>query len=204
MASYYDAQVNKTYRRAYQDTIELSKKYLDQDQTAIDMGCGTGITTIELAPLIRKTLAIDISEKMLRAARIKVQRLNLDSVDFMRTDIFDSALDNRKFNIVFAFNVLHFTADMDASLSRIRKLLWPTGLLLCAVDCLGERKTIQSSLLRFLSKLRLVPPMEFLTIEQLETRLHSQGFTVVEKKILFLNPVNCFFALKVNPIHSDR
>jgi ubiquinone/menaquinone biosynthesis C-methylase UbiE len=201
MASHYDVQVEKTYRRAYRDTVELSKKYLDQDQTALDMGCGTGITTVELAACVKKILAIDISAKMIETAVTKVQKLDLDTVDFMQTDIFDPGLDKRKFNVVFAFNVLHFTANLDAALSRIRTLLWPTGLLLCALDCLEERKTLQSSLLRLLSNIRLVPPMEFLTVRQFESRLYNQGFTIIEKKILHDKPVNCFFALKVDPIH---
>ncbi|WP_158084089.1 class I SAM-dependent DNA methyltransferase [Marispirochaeta aestuarii] len=204
MASHYDVQVDKIYRRAYRDTVELSKKYLDQNQTALDMGCGTGITTVELAPWVKKILAIDISGKMIDAARTKVQKLDRAAVDFMKTDIFDPRLDPRKFNVIFAFNVLHFTSDLDAALSRIRKLLWPAGMLLCASDCLGEQKTVQSFLLRLLSKIRLIPPMEFLTVKQFESRLQNLGFTIIEKKILHEKPVNCFFALKINPIYPEK
>ena len=86
MASHYDVQVDKIYRRAYRDTVELSKKYLDQNQTALDMGCGTGITTVELAPWVKKILAIDISGKMIDAARTKVQKLDQALLDNLGDD----------------------------------------------------------------------------------------------------------------------
>ncbi|WP_319562611.1 hypothetical protein [Marispirochaeta sp.] len=56
MAKGYDIQALKTYSKAYHDTIELSKKYLDTDQTALDLGCGTGITTLELVSFVKKIL----------------------------------------------------------------------------------------------------------------------------------------------------
>jgi len=73
MAKSYDKQVEKKYKQAYSDTIALSKKYLRSDFSVLDLACGTGLTTIELAKSVKKTDAIDISAKMIEIARLKLK-----------------------------------------------------------------------------------------------------------------------------------
>lgn len=200
MAHRYDIQALRTYSKAYRDTIKLSKKYLDADQTVLDFGCGTGITTLELVSCVKKIYAIDTSEKMIETAKSKALDLDSTKLEFSCCDIFNPALDGWKFHLVFAFNVLHLVGDLDRVMARIKELMWPTGMLICATDCLNERKTLQGLILHLLSRTGLIPSIKFLTITEFENLLRAHDFDIVEKKILHHKPVNCFFALRKRPI----
>lgn len=45
----FDGQVMAVYGDAYRRTIANTKRYLKPTDTALDIGCGTGVTTIELS-----------------------------------------------------------------------------------------------------------------------------------------------------------
>lgn len=67
LAKNYDVQVSKKYGDAYKKTIDLSRQYLNRNQTILDYACGTRITTIELSQNVKKIYAIDIADIYFRS-----------------------------------------------------------------------------------------------------------------------------------------
>ena len=70
----FDTQILTTYEEAYRKTIDYTKKYLKDSDKALDIGCGTGVTTIELAGSVAEMTAVDTAPEMLRQAREKAKR----------------------------------------------------------------------------------------------------------------------------------
>ncbi len=196
MAGTYDKQVEKEYAHVYRDIIELSKKYINSGTRALDFGCGTGITTIELAPSVDKIIAIDTSRRMIEEAKIKSYERNIDSIDFSMTDIFDPAFSDKKYDAVFAFNILHFIKDIDSLLHRFEEMLTPSGIFISVTDCLGEKTSLKSFILSLLSKPGIIPFMKFYTMKELEETIQKNGFDIIEKKNLFTFPPNFFIVSK--------
>lgn len=121
----YDLDSGTEYAAAYEKTVSNALKYLNGDSRVLEFACGTGLTTVEIAPHVAFVRAIDISEKMVEKARAKLEALGLSNVELSRTDLFDPCLEEGSFDAVTAFNVLLYVEDRKAVLERIRSLLKP-------------------------------------------------------------------------------
>ncbi len=196
MAKNYDSRVSKKYSRAYESTISLSRGLLRNKDTVLDYGCGTGITTIELAGRVRKIHAIDTAQSMIRVASAKKEEKGLDNIEFLIGDIFDQRLEEEYFDAVTAFNVLHFQEDIDAVVKRIYRLLKPGGLLLSATDILGEKKTTTVMLMGILSKIGILPRFRSITVAELTDHLVSNKFSIEDSHRLHNKPLNLFLSAR--------
>ena len=196
IAKSYDKQVIKKYNQAYKDTIELSKKYLNPGYSVLDFACGTGITTIEMSNFVKKIHAIDISDKMIAVARKKADDQNIHNIDFRVSDLFDQQLDNVKFDVILAFNILYLVEDIDKTIERIHKLMNPSGVFISATDCLGEKRSFLSFANMLFSKMCIFPSSQQYSLKELEKIIDRNGFELVETKILYPNPPNYFIAAK--------
>jgi ubiquinone/menaquinone biosynthesis C-methylase UbiE len=74
LASNYDLSVQKRYQATYQEMIGLSKEYLKENDLLLNVGCGTGISTIELAPYVKRIDSFDTSGKMIEIAINKARQ----------------------------------------------------------------------------------------------------------------------------------
>lgn len=99
----------------------------------LDVGCGTGGTTIALA---RETGAhctgVDISEPMITAARANAEREGL-SVDFIRADAETHPFEPGAYDLVTSRFGVMFFADPVAAFTNLRRATSPGGRLGCLV-----------------------------------------------------------------------
>jgi ubiquinone/menaquinone biosynthesis C-methylase UbiE len=196
IASRYDKMTLNKYRQAYQDTIQLSKKYIDNNAVVLDFACGTGITAIDIAPFVNKIYCLDISDKMLDLARKKAELNRVDNIEFLNCDLFAGFLNKQKFDTILAFNVLHFLNNMDAAISRINELLTPNGIFISVTDCFGEKASYINMLKLFLGKIGIVPMIQKLKTDELTTIIKEKGFAILESKTLYPDPPNYFIVSK--------
>ncbi|WP_447004983.1 methyltransferase domain-containing protein [Saccharothrix isguenensis] len=116
--------------------------------SVVDLGCGTGSLTALLAEAGYDVRGLDLSERMVAAARAKV-----DGVEFRQGDAARPPYPPGSFDVVLARHVLWALPDPAAAIERWRALLkpggrlvlvegrWHTGAGLTAADCvalLGE------------------------------------------------------------------
>jgi len=162
----------------------------------LDFACGTGITTIELAPSVQHVMAIDLSDEMIRVAKGKATLNGIDNITFKATTIENTDLENASFDVITAFNVLHGLDDVERSINRIRTLLKEGGFFLSVTDCLGEKRTIKTILYAVLSRLCLIPKVSSFSRTDLVSMITSKGFTVIEEKNLYPSPPNYYLAAR--------
>jgi SAM-dependent methyltransferase len=104
-----------------------------EDDTArvLDVGCGTGATTVALARRLGEggsCLGVDISEPMLEAARARAEREGLP-VEFIVADVEAHAFAPAGFDaVVSRFGVMFF-ADPAAAFANLRQATRPGGRL---------------------------------------------------------------------------
>jgi 2-polyprenyl-3-methyl-5-hydroxy-6-metoxy-1,4-benzoquinol methylase len=61
------------------------------------------------------------------------------NVDFAQTNLFDERYTKESFDVILAFNILHFLEDHRQALQRITELLKPGGLCISLTPCLREK-----------------------------------------------------------------
>lgn len=100
--------------------------------TVLDLGCGTGNATSELAALGLEVEGLDASEEMLAVARAKLPDVPFHSGDFETFDL------GRRFALVVSLfdslNNLLTDAAFHAMLGRVREHLDPGGLFVFDVN----------------------------------------------------------------------
>lgn len=176
-------QFDKRTKHFEQPPVEQAKKYLKKSDTVLDFGCATGTVTNEIAPCVNEIAGIDISSKMIDAAKRKADEYKIRNVDFKQTTIFDEDFRPETFDAILAFNILHFFEDTPKVLQRINALLKPEGAVIITTACLGQR-TFSNILQLFLFwpmiKMGIIPYMKFFTITEMKSALSKAGFQVIE------------------------
>lgn len=196
IASSYDLSVKKRYKATYKEMIAQSKKYLSENNLLLDVGCGTGISTSELAPFVNRIEAFDISEKMIEIASNKAKSANILNIDFQVCDIMNEKYKPGVYDVITAFNVLLFYNSNENPLDRIFQLLKPGGIFLSTTDCYAENGIMINIAVKLLSKIGVMPFIKLYSCKSLEKEIENSGFTIIDKKVLFNKPVNFFMSAK--------
>jgi 2-polyprenyl-3-methyl-5-hydroxy-6-metoxy-1,4-benzoquinol methylase len=94
-------------------------------------GCGTGLSTIELALQARgaQILAIDLSLASLGYAKRMAEKFGLADIEFAQADILNVASLGREFDFIDASGVLHHLADPWQGWRALLSLLRPGGTM---------------------------------------------------------------------------
>lgn len=105
---------------------------LRPDMAALDVGAGTGLLTLALAPRVRRVVAIDSSAGMLDVLRRKAQAADVRNVVLLQTDVATGPLPPGPYDLVASAMTLHHVADVEALFRKFYALLAPGGFLALA------------------------------------------------------------------------
>ena len=119
--------------------IESSKEFLKKDSYILDFGCGSGAITKKLSKTVKSIDAIDISSGMLEFAKKQSEKSSIANINYIQDSIFDECFKNKKYDVILAFNVLHYIEDMPSLIERINTLLKPDGVFIF-IDRMLKRK----------------------------------------------------------------
>ncbi len=158
--------------------------FLGADDTVLDFACATGRLAFDLAPHVAHVLGIDLSEGMIARAKAKLADGAPANVRFDAMDLFSGDLDGRRFTVVTAFNVFHLLDDPARYLERLRALLWPEGLLISETPCMGRKPWFVRTPIKLAGLTGWLPRVRTFTEEKLEALVASQGFEIIEAKLL--------------------
>lgn len=109
-------------------------------RSILDLGCGTGELTAELAVNGADVLGIDASADMIRLARETYPTLHFKILDALRLN-FDA-----EFDTVFSNAVFHWIPDQDRLLGCIRQALKPDGRLVCEFGAADNARQVLATL----------------------------------------------------------
>ena len=96
----------------------------------LDVGCGPGTITVDLAALVApgRVLGIDVTDAPLAEARALAERTGA-AVSFEVGDVYALAEDDDSFDVVHAHQVLQHLADPVAALREMARVCRPGGLI---------------------------------------------------------------------------
>ncbi|XP_075224343.1 juvenile hormone acid methyltransferase [Lycorma delicatula] len=124
----------------YKDNEKILQEYKNklnwvENEQILDIGCGTGNTTVDLIlPIIPKSASltgIDISKDMIKFAQktYKNDKLRFTTLDIAADNVTE-ILGNETFNKIFSFYCLHWIPDQRKAAENIWKLLKTGGMAL--------------------------------------------------------------------------
>ncbi len=162
--------------------IELSKEFLEKDNYLLDFGCGSGAITNKLAKITKSIEAIDISQGMLEFAQRQAEENSIENINYLQTSIFDERFKDESFDVILAFNVLHYIEDMPHLIERINSLLKPNGIFISSTACLKEKRSLLKYLVFVLTKLGIMPKTNFYKKNELETLIKNGNFDIMKSE----------------------
>jgi 2-polyprenyl-3-methyl-5-hydroxy-6-metoxy-1,4-benzoquinol methylase len=112
---------------AIQDAISLSTEW-----DALDLGCGTGLVTLQLAPALRSITGVDSSPGMLGRLTAKVQTSGFLNVHTELCDLTNGKLPVGKYHLITSAMTLHHIEEIVPLLQSLKSLLHPGGWIALA------------------------------------------------------------------------
>jgi ubiquinone/menaquinone biosynthesis C-methylase UbiE len=195
-ASGYDRRSLKIYERAYDLSIQKTRAILSPEHQVLEIGCGTGIIALGIAPFVESVVATDISLQMIAVAKNKAEGLAISNVDFRVGDGYSLPYDDQMFDVVLLFNVLHFVKEPAVLLGEAHRLLKSSGRLVSATDCYAEPAPLPIRLMlgmqKLLNRLGIIPFMWQYEKRDLHQLFEQCSFAVVETDVIHPAPVNYY------------
>ncbi|MBP2029507.1 ubiquinone/menaquinone biosynthesis C-methylase UbiE [Methanohalophilus levihalophilus] len=125
----YDENMKKMrdVKEETKDILELL--HIKPNYLVIEIGCGTGEFSIEIAKRCQKVFAIDISNEMIKYAHRKAKSRNVENIEFHNAGFLTYEHDGEKADAVVSQLVLHHLPDFwkIIALKRIHSMLKDGG-----------------------------------------------------------------------------
>jgi len=100
---------------------------LSHETDVLDFGCGTGLLTLALQPLVRGVTGADTSSGMLDVLREKVRAQGLANVETMLLDPKGPRAVDARFHLIVSSMALHHVADLASLFAWFHERLHPGG-----------------------------------------------------------------------------
>jgi putative AdoMet-dependent methyltransferase len=167
---------------------------LDDEDTFVDFGTGTGVVPLAVADYCERVVAIDISETMLDVVREKVDTRGIQNIDIVRDGFVNYDHGGDPTSFAFSKNALHHLPDFwkVEALKTVGDTLEPGGIfrlrdLVYSFDPRDSHESIESWLERMEKtdftheELRNHFREEFSTYDfLLESMLEETGFEILD------------------------
>lgn len=121
------------FRRLIQNPKKILGLYISTGDTVMDMGCGPGFFTIDMAKMVGpngRVIAVDLQEKMLSHVRKKATRHGVDDRITYHQCPSDRIGFDDKADFILAFYMIHETPDPKGFLEETKTLLKDKGKIL--------------------------------------------------------------------------
>ena len=125
--------LDNSLRKLIQNPQKILSPYISEGMTVLDLGCGPGYFSIEIAKLVGnsgKVIAADLQEGMLEKVNKKIngteleKRIRLHKCESNRTGV------GEKVDFVLCFYMIHEVPDQGALFDELKSVLKPNGKIL--------------------------------------------------------------------------
>ena len=177
--------LDNSFRKLVQNPQKILKPYIKEGMTILDVGCGPGFFSIEIAKMLNgigKVIAADIQEGMLDKIRKKIKGTALEQIVELHKSDYESIGVVEKVDFVLAFWMVHEVRNQKMFFEELTSILKPNGLIFITEPKLHVFKK---------------------TFEAMVDMLKESGFTIVESpKIFFSRTVILTIKAEQNSVNN--
>lgn len=190
--SYDDSRLVKSYQRRAQKLV-ISRMKIEKGMNVLDLGCGTGQGTIDIALKLEGTgnvIGIDLSEKMIEQAKKKLTDFKYDNVKFTAGSA-GSIEHQDYFDYIFSTNAFHHFENKESIFKKIRQSLKQNGVFIVQDIC---DDYFPMQLLDLAGKIGQKEHVGSMKSKELKDLFLTTGFTDIEVEKL---KINWFFRVMI-------
>jgi ubiquinone/menaquinone biosynthesis C-methylase UbiE len=161
--------LDNSLRRLFQNPQKILKPYIIKGMTVLDLGCGPGFFSIEIAKMLTgsgKVIAADLQEGMLEKVNKKIKGTELEQIVEIHSCQEDKIGVTEKVDFVLAFWMIHEVPDQDRLFEELKSILKPEG------------------------KIYIIEPKFHVSeksFEEMITRIRNIGFEITERPKVFFS-----------------
>ena len=121
-ATKWDKPMRVALAQAVAESIKNNVN-LSATMNALEFGCGTGLISMSLAPMLKSVLAVDMSENMLAALQEKITENKVHNIIPCHLNLARGKLPPERFDLIFSSMALHHVKDVESLLATFFQLL---------------------------------------------------------------------------------
>lgn len=128
----FAGSLDNSIRRLIHKPRKILEAYIRKEMTVLDLGCGPGYFTIELAKLVGdggKVIAADLQQRMLDKVRVKIRGTDLEQIVEIHKCQDDKIGITQNVDFILAFWMVHEVPDQDRLFRELKSFLKPDGNL---------------------------------------------------------------------------
>lgn len=139
MPQQFGKLLDHPWRLHYRDPIEtLSLMGIAAGMTVLDLGCGTGTLTVEMARMVGATgviHAVDLQHRLLAKAGERVRQGNVEAqVHFHHSGTYQLPVETNSVDLAIAVATLPQIPDQQRTLAELRRVLKPDARLVVSEE----------------------------------------------------------------------
>jgi len=122
--------LDNSLRRWIQNPEKIVKPYIKPGMVVLDLGCGPGFFTIEIAKILNgqgKVIAADLQEGMLEIIKQKIRKTELEQTIELHKCQDQSVGVSEKVDFILAFYVVHEVPNQEKLFQELKTILKPKG-----------------------------------------------------------------------------
>lgn len=142
--------LNSKFRRLLQNPQKILNPYLQTGITVLDIGCGPGYFSLEMAKMIGpsgKVIAADVQQGMLDIISEKIKGTALENTVELYKCNTDRIDISQKADFILCFYMVHEVPDRQKFITNLKELIAPGGFVYIAEPKFHVKKKVFESML---------------------------------------------------------
>ena len=135
--------LDSRFRKLFQNPNKILKPYIIKGITALDIGCGPGVFSIEIAKLLEgtgKVISVDMQEGMLEIIKNKISGTAIENQIVLHKCTQDSLNLKENVDFILLFYMIHEVPNKDKFFKEVLPLMNKNGLLMIVEPGLISKK----------------------------------------------------------------
>lgn len=166
-----------------QATYARIRSVLDPSFKILEFGCATGSLSLQFARDVQEIYGVDISDEMISIAKSKVKASNLSHVYFAQGTEHDIPWQDKLFEIILAFYVLHLVENPEACIKKLASRLDQSGTIIIELPCLADANWIKRKTIKLFTRIMGLPIIHSFKAEDIIQMFERVGLEITEKEI---------------------
>jgi ubiquinone/menaquinone biosynthesis C-methylase UbiE len=164
----------------YQEKLKRTQKLFRKDTIMMELGCGTGTTSLLHAPHVEEVIAFDYSPGMIDMANKKKKDQQAENIIFEVKAVEDIPFHNETYDVIMAHSILHLTQNNEQIIKNVFNSLRPGGFFVSSSGCIKEMNFLIKKIIPFMTSIGKAPEITEFTADEL-IELHKKvGFKVYD------------------------